>query len=456
MSLIDADAMEADAAWLARQCAGRTPDEIAQAVIHLVRQETLAVGVRLPTLRALSGQLEVSQGTLAGAWGILRKQGFIETRRRGGSFVVSPPPPGAPRATSLPRSMDLSRGLPDPTLLPPLDTALLAGLEMANRERPDGEPMLPALAEFMRADWAFEAPDLVIGGGSSESLLLAVQSVTQPGQLIAVEQPTQPRLLAIARTLGLRTIAVACDEAGPVPEALAAALQQRPVAFVMQVTAQIPIGFTLGEARAAKLAAEIDPWPELKIVEDDWIGPIGAHAAVSLGRWHPERTVHVRSFCKAFGLELRCSMIGGSADAVAEIRRRKAEGLGTASRILQGALLHLLTDRDAIQAVKEARLAYARRRLALLDALRQQGVTAATPQDGLFVTMPVPEEAATVLGLAERGLSVVPGSRSYFSKPHTDAIRIAISRLPDDPFVIGALAGEISEAGFRFERSLME
>lgn len=327
---------------------------------------------------------------------------------------------------------------------------------MANRERPDGEPMLPALAEFVRAEWPFAVPDIVIGGGSSESLLLAVQSVTQRGQRIAVEQPTQPRLLSIAKTLGLRTIAVACDENGPIPGALAAALQQGPVAFVMQVTAQIPIGFALGEVRASELAAEIERWPNLKIVEDDWIGPIGAHSAVSLGRWYPDRTVHVRSFCKAFGLELRCSMIGGSAEAVADIRRRKAEGLGTASRILQGALLHLLTNGEAVQAVKEARRAYARRRGALLDALRKRGVRATTPQDGLFVSVPVPDEAATVLGLAERGLAVAPGSRSYFGKADTDSIRVAICRLPDDPFVIDALAGEISEGGFRFERSLME
>ncbi|PMR76537.1 hypothetical protein [Billgrantia endophytica] len=83
--------------------------------------------------------------------------------------------------------------------------------------------------------------------------------------------------------LGLKPITVACDMEGPLPEALADALLAGPVAFVLQPTAQIPFGFTFGKARLEALAEVLVNAPDVKFVEDDWIGPIGSFSPSSQG-----------------------------------------------------------------------------------------------------------------------------------------------------------------------------
>lgn len=428
-----------DLTWLAGQMKGRTPAEIAQAVSDLISSGDLRPGARLPTLRMLSEQVGASQGTLAAAWNMLRQQGVISTRRRGGT-IVSLPMQGAGRDGRLRDLFDLSASSPDPALVPPLDQALLAGLRHAGEVRRDSPEMLEGLADLVRPTWPFRPEALTIGGGSSESLLLALKSVAAPGQVVAIEEPGDPRTRVILDRLGITGIPVACDTQGPRPEALIAALKAGPVAFLLQITGQVPLGGTLGPQRAAEIAEVIKSHPPLRIVECDWIGPIGTLSPVSLGRWFPDRTLLIRAFCKAFGTELRSNVIGGAAQIIAEIRRQRAEGLGVTSRILQGGLLALLSDQGVTRMVERARRRYRARGEALLEQLGRRGLDIAGPADGLFLRLPVQNEATAMLALAERGIIAAPGSRCFIEPSGQPFVSLSVTSLPDDPEAIAMIA----------------
>ncbi|MET7403893.1 GntR family transcriptional regulator, partial [Dactylosporangium sp. NPDC005572] len=57
---------------------------------HIARQiqdRTLAVGERLPTVRALAAELGLAVNTVARAYRELEEAGLVETRGRAGSFV---------------------------------------------------------------------------------------------------------------------------------------------------------------------------------------------------------------------------------------------------------------------------------------------------------------------------------------------------------------------------------
>jgi GntR family transcriptional regulator len=54
-------------------------------------------GDQLPTIRALSGRLNVNPNTVAKAYRELELQGVIETERGSGSFIQAPPPAPGPR-----------------------------------------------------------------------------------------------------------------------------------------------------------------------------------------------------------------------------------------------------------------------------------------------------------------------------------------------------------------------
>ncbi|MBA2442026.1 MAG: GntR family transcriptional regulator [Rubrobacter sp.] len=58
---------------------------------HLILSGDLAVGSRLPSIRMLAGYLRVNRNTVARVVTELERQGYVETRRGSGAYVVEPP-----------------------------------------------------------------------------------------------------------------------------------------------------------------------------------------------------------------------------------------------------------------------------------------------------------------------------------------------------------------------------
>jgi len=88
-----------------------------------------------------------------------------------------------------------------------------------------------------------------------------------------------------------------------------------------------------------------------------------------------------------------------------------------------------LASRSVESILRRARQAYARRRSSLVQALARRGIPA-QGTTGLNVWVPVPDEAAAVRGLLERGWCVRAGARYRLrSEP---AIRITIAELLPD------------------------
>lgn len=79
---------ELDAEDLAARLSDRTPAGIAEQIGQLIAEKLLPADSRLPTVRDLAQELGVSVGTIAQAWSLLREQGLVETRRRGGTRVL--------------------------------------------------------------------------------------------------------------------------------------------------------------------------------------------------------------------------------------------------------------------------------------------------------------------------------------------------------------------------------
>ena len=58
---------------------------------HLILTGDLAVGSRLPSIRMLAGYLRINRNTVARVVGELEREGFLETRRGSGTYVLEPP-----------------------------------------------------------------------------------------------------------------------------------------------------------------------------------------------------------------------------------------------------------------------------------------------------------------------------------------------------------------------------
>jgi DNA-binding transcriptional regulator YhcF (GntR family) len=83
---------------------------------HLILAGRFEVGSRLPSIRALAGYLRVNRNTVARVISDLEREGYVESRRGSGVYVVTPPvdEEEAKRHELLERVMDLAagRGIP--------------------------------------------------------------------------------------------------------------------------------------------------------------------------------------------------------------------------------------------------------------------------------------------------------------------------------------------------------
>ncbi|MDI1288478.1 MAG: PLP-dependent aminotransferase family protein, partial [bacterium] len=367
----------------------RSPKGIAAAVHRLIRAGQLTTGDRLPTVRDLAKEIGVSPATVSEAWQALAAVGAIQARGRAGTFVrdtVEPTRPsrymgigGAPLAEGI----NLSTGTPDSALLPQLREAVervVAGSESWTTSYLD-DPVLPELDRLLRESWPFPPARLTVVDGALDAMSRIVDQVVRLGDRVAMESPGFPPLIDLLERAGAEIIPLEMDDSGITPQSLAQALAFDPVAVFVQPRAQNPTGISMVTERCSELAAILSASRAL-VVEDDHSGDIATGEDVSIGRHLPDRTVHIRSYSKSHGPDLRIAAVGGSADVVDPMVSRRMLGPGWTSRLLQAVLVDLLTDASAVAAVRRARSTYAMRSLAVRAGLAGAGVVS-TPGDGI-------------------------------------------------------------------------
>ncbi|MGO4418529.1 aminotransferase class I/II-fold pyridoxal phosphate-dependent enzyme [Streptomyces sp. MCAF7] len=425
---------------------GRGAAEIAASVERAVGAGDLAPGQLLPPMRELASQLGVNANTVAAAYRSLRDRGVIETAGRKGSRV-------RPRPATTSRDLlrveapegvrDLGDGNPDPALLPPLGEALAAAAAR-NAEHPAlyGTPEVsPELARAARA--ALDA-DGVPGGpvaitsGSLDAIERVLAAHLKPGDAVAVEDPGWGSVLDLVPALGLRTVPVAVDDDGPLPERVEEALHKGARALIVTCRAQNPTGGAVSAERARALRTALDRHPRTLLIEDDH-----GHGIVDLPL-HPlaggtEHWALVRSAAKAYGPDLRVAVLTGDTVTVDRVRGRQRLGPGWVSHLLQDALLWLWhTGAVDIAAVAAS---YGRRRDALVRALGERGI-AAHGRSGMNVWVPVPDETGAVARLLQSGWAVAPGARFRIASP--PGVRLTVSSLGMDD--IGPVADALASA----------
>jgi DNA-binding transcriptional MocR family regulator len=424
--------------------AGRTASEISAAVEAGVRSGALQAGDALPPIRAAAGQLGVSPATVAAAYQALRQRGIAEAAGRQGTRV-RPRPAVAPARgqfrLEVPEGvLDLATGGPDPRLLPDVGPALARAAADAEPTGYAAEayPPLRAAARRTLTRDGVDAGELAVAGGALDAIERLLGAHVLPGDRVAVEDPGWANLLDLVAALGLRPVPVPVDESGPDPQRLADALRGGARAFVVTSRAHNPTGASVTARRAAELRAVLAGHPDVLVIEDD-------HAAeLSVEALHPlagatEAWGFVRSVSKPYGPDLRLAVVAGDATSIGRLTGRQRLGTGWVSRILQRVVTDLWSDPAVAGVVAAARSEYETRRIGLVNALRERGLTV-TGRTGLNVWVSVPDETTAVARLREAGFAVAPGALYRIATP--PAIRITISAL--DPDVVPALADAVA------------
>ena len=394
-----------------------------------IRAGRLRPEARLPSSRALAGELGVSRRLVVEAYEQLAAEGYLLSRRGSGTRVAPRAQaaadgggvPAAPEPVPEPvAGIDLFPGAPDLSLFP--RRAWGRSLRRALAELPDsrlsyGEfagttELRIALAEHLgrvRAA-AAEPGRVVVTAGYQQGLRIFCQLVrARGGSRIAVEDPGYPVAGWTIESERLEVVPVPIDDDGIDVAALAVAA---PDAVVVTPAHALPLGAVLAPARRRRLVAWARESGAL-VLEDDYDaelrydrGPAG-----SLQGLAPDVVVLAGTTSKTLAPALRLGWLLLPPDQVpiAITARTMADGGGP--RIDEWALADLIASGAFDRHVRAARQHYRAKRATLLEAIsaelpgaRVRGIAA-----GLHAVLELPgevSEADVVAGAKEAGVHV--------------------------------------------------
>ncbi|MHB8273716.1 MAG: aminotransferase-like domain-containing protein [Dermatophilaceae bacterium] len=417
---------------------------LANAVSRTIRDGVLVPGTKLPPIRRVASELALSPTTVTAAWRLLARSGAIHGAGRRGTTVGETAAPGAvryrqavSRGTSF--AVDLSTGVPDAALLPNLANSFVDLTTAGTPSSYLDAPVLPELEAELRRSWPYPADQITVVDGALDALDQVARSILRFGDRVVVEHPCFPPLVDLMEAAGVEVVGVPLDAEGMSLERLAEALETSTRAIFLQPRAQNPTGVSMTRERARSLARVIEGSRAL-VVEDDSTGAIGVSEPLSLGEWLPDQTVHIRSFSKSHGPDLRLAAMSAPAELMTDLLARRQLGQGWSSRLLQRILLHLLTDPVAIAEVEKARSVYAGRRRVLVEELAKRGVEVGG-SDGINLWIPVQDEASALIRLASQGIGVAPG-KPFAVLPETCGfMRVTVGLVSSgNDWLAGALA----------------
>jgi DNA-binding transcriptional MocR family regulator len=429
------------------QITGRTASAITASIEDGIAGGALLPGTALPSVRVLARELGLSPATVSSALAGLRRRGLVVSRPRSGTVVAERPPLRARGPAPVPAgARDLASGSPDRALLPDLGAAL-------RRVEPPGwlygeSPVLAELTAVACADLARDgvpAERVAVVNGALDGLERVLVARLAPGDALAVEDPGWPSVFDVARAVGLRLAPVAVDARGMLPSALAAALRDGARGVVLTPRGHNPTGAALDAERASELRAVLADAPGVLVVEDDHLGPAAGAPWHAVGPDRPAWAV-VRSTSKWLGPDLRVAVLAGDELTLSRVEGRQSLGPGWVSGLSQALAARLWSDPEVSALTRRAVEAYARRREALVGALRAHGIEVAAPASGINVWIPVGDEDAAIRGLLAGGWAAAAGSSFRLGTPPAVRITTAALEETDAERVAAALARAVRPA----------
>ncbi len=458
------------------------PRQIQAHLERLIHERLLAPGMKLPATRELARELGVNRATVAQAYEELIAAGWARAHVGQGTFVVAPrgsePGPLSPQAPAPaplnwpglfsrsaqivaaeddhtralvsaaagnPSVISFAGGMPDSGLFP--TDAFRRVLNDVIRE--DGASLLqyypaggyPPLRQYistylLRFGLEARSDDILIVNGSQQGFDLIGRTLLDPGDFVAIEDPTYPRARQVFRSFGAQLLAVPWNASGPRVDVFERLLERHaPKLFYCQPSAHNPTGLSLAP-ETARWLLDVAARHQVPIVEDGFDGSLyyGERPAVPLKAVDRDGVViYIGTFSKVLFPGLRLGWLVGPPPVRERLLAAKQLADLHTSALLQAAVHRFcerkLLDRHVAHVARE----YARRRALLLAALRRRmppGVTWTEPQGGfsLLVTLPAGFDGEALLPAAlQRGVAFTPGAAFFVEDGGQRTLRLSFS-----------------------------
>ncbi|WP_028302154.1 PLP-dependent aminotransferase family protein [Oceanospirillum beijerinckii] len=433
-------------------------------------------GERLPSIRDLCEQQQISKATVLHAYQRLEALGLIESRPKAGYFVLKPgketPKPRTTATMLPPRPVSLSDVFADIMsrsaafdILPDLQagepspgiTALNRCLSRALRsqrgdrsqyyDQPAGDPGLReqlALHYHRRGYYHCKAEHFCITSGCQHAMFLALMACCQRGDIVAVESPGFYGVLQMLEQLELRVIEIPSSPVhGMDMDALENALKQWPIrACVVSPAYATPSGALMPDSARKKLLSLAEEH-DLAIVEDDIYADTGfvqqPDPLKALDQ--DNRVILCSSFSKSLSRDLRLGWIDG-ARWHARILRLKLVTQLASSRYLQQGVCEFIRDGGYRSYLKRQRLELRNNRDQLIHLIQQhwpkqlsKTTRISQPNGGLALWLELDNHQDTLScyqQALQQGIVITPGALFSVSGQHSHCLRLSFAHHWDD------------------------
>jgi DNA-binding transcriptional MocR family regulator len=426
-------------------------EKFAAQIAELIRAGVLAPGEKVPSVRHASRTYGVSPSTVFQAYYLLEDRGLIQARARSGYFVrelarhsLAEPETSAQAAQTTevdvselvfsvlgslkdPHTVPFGSAFPSPQLFPL--PRLARSMAHALRDMPahaviadmtSGNPDLrrQIALRYMVAGVRLALDELVITNGALEALNLCLQTVTSPGDLVAIEAPAFYATLQVLERLKLKAVEIPVNPREGIDlEVLAERLANLPIkACWFMSSLQNPLGASMSDAKKQALY-QLLLQHQVPLIEDDVYAELyyGAQPPKPVKSFDTDGLVmHCGSFSKSLAPGYRVGWVAGGRYAE-QISRLKLMTTISPSVPAQAAIAdylqhggydrHLRKLRHALETQQDAMLASAARHF-------PAGTRVTRPSGGYFLWFEFPEPVDSLqlfqLALAQ-GISLAPG-----------------------------------------------
>jgi 2-aminoadipate transaminase len=460
-------------------------------IAALIRSGRIASGERLPSVRQLARELEISLITVVQAYQVLAADGLVQATVGRGTFAGGPQPAPAsplvsretlhavngtewqsslpihlraPRVTAMEALLRpavrtnviaLAGGIPDPTLFPVRALGRMWHRALAVEDpkflqygSPQGDPNLRGwVADHCGAAGIAARPDdVLITSGSQQAIDLVARTLLAPGDPVLVESPTFLTALDVFEGRGVNLIGVPVDNDGMRIDAAAALIERyRPRIVYTIPTAHNPTGVAMSDERRRRLAA-LARQHNLIILEDDTCSEFSYDAeALSAIKAYDSggHVMFIRSFSKTVIPGLRVGCIVAHGPVMARLIEAKLVMDRFTSPLIQRTLWRYLSSKQYARDLRIARETYRRRRdtvLRVLEASMPAGIVWTRPSAGFNLWLTLPEEIPAREAFAEALKEGVACGLGDLFLPHTpppSGLRLSFADKPEEVLAEG-------------------
>lgn len=408
-------------------------EQVADSILSLIHKGVLKEGDRVPSLRQLSRELNVSINTVKQAYWKLENQNYLTAVPQSGFYVkqqfsFEPEPAVADPRLLDPQEVSLCRVYGSFQTMGQCTPAISLGIAalnpqfwpndkmgryfqdaLRNREfesynyimSPGYGPLREQIARHSISSGVKVSPEeIIITSGCHEAVFIALEVLCEPGDTVVLESPIYFNLLHLMQQLKLQIIEIpSTDGDGINLQTLRFVLENHPVKAVFSISNfNNPLGFSIPEPKKETLVSLLAKY-NTPLIEDDIFGDITFSERPNVCKAYDTggNILLCSSFSKTLAPGLRVGWIAPGKHYDDAIKLKTLLNIATAS-VNQIAVAKFLQEGGYERHLRKLRKTIQRQIAAMRACILEnfpKGTTVTDPEGGFLLWVTLPEKINT-------------------------------------------------------------